>query len=219
MIVKDIYFKYSVTVIHQVGKGLRAWKQKGGRIHLRSLVFFIPVGAMFSPACQAQHSIKISFFSGCLGFPPKCVAQHFRDEVFNGSHQCEGGQGQIAHLIYVCGLSGCRCAYIGAECAITVLLQTLMATLETGAVHGSEMKPDLCWKKIYVHVSESSFWAKKLITTTCLSWLTGEKLSPRREIKCLCGQMHFTRKLVLLFSQFYWYSCSEMHRQQRHSRS
>lgn len=47
-----------------------------------------------------------------------------------------------------------------------------MATLETGAVYGNEMKPDLHWKKIYVHVSESSFWAKELIKTTFLSSLS-----------------------------------------------
>lgn len=48
-----------------------------------------------------------------------------------------------------------------------------MATLETGAVYGSEMKPDLRWKKIHVHVSESSFWATELIKTTFLSSLSG----------------------------------------------
>lgn len=56
-----------------------------------------------------------------------------------------------------------------------------MATLETGAIYGSEMKPDLHWKKIYVHVSEISFWAKELIKTTFLSSLSGEKkISPRK---------------------------------------
>lgn len=45
------------------------WKDTFKETHccLRSLVFFIPAGVLFSPACQAQHSIKISFFTDCLG--------------------------------------------------------------------------------------------------------------------------------------------------------
>lgn len=81
---------------------------------------------------------------GCLSLKLSTSSGLKKKKVFNGSHHCEGGQGQIANLIYVCGLSGCRCEYRGAECAITVLLQTLTATLETGAEDGGEMKPDLC---------------------------------------------------------------------------
>lgn len=52
-------------------------------------MFFIPAGVLFSPACQAQHSIKISFFTDCLGSPPPpnvrqlpfLKTQQLRDEV------------------------------------------------------------------------------------------------------------------------------------------
>lgn len=41
--------------------------------------------------------------------PEKLVAAEMKWST-NGSLYCEGGQGQITNLIYVCGLPRCRCA-------------------------------------------------------------------------------------------------------------
>lgn len=74
----------------------------------------------------------------------------------NGGLCCDGGQGRITNLIYVCGPPGCRCAWLVAPRTFTVLLQTLMATVGTGAVYCSVAKPDLCLVELYMCVPESA---------------------------------------------------------------
>lgn len=84
--VKASCFKYSVTVlfirwakVHLCKK--EKWKDTFRAV--RSLMFFIPAGVVFSPACQAQRSIKISFFTFSLPPPnvwllPFLKTQHFK---------------------------------------------------------------------------------------------------------------------------------------------